>query len=118
MVEQYPGRADALRLVGYRLLDLKQPAPAARLFRQVEQARPFEAHSYRDLARSLEECGKYGLAAVHYEIVLAGTWDNRFSHALKTVAAALLLALAGRSPASISSCIGGIATIGACVKRV
>jgi hypothetical protein len=87
VIEQYPGRADALRLVGYRLLDLKQPAQAARLFRQVEQTRPFEAHSYRDLARSLEECGKYGLAAVHYEIVLGGTWDNRFAHALKMVVA-------------------------------
>jgi hypothetical protein len=86
VVEQYPGRSDALRLVGYRLLDLRQPESAARLFGQVERSRPFEAHSYRDLARALEESGKYGLAAVHYEIILAGTWHSRFGDALKTVA--------------------------------
>jgi hypothetical protein len=86
VVEQYPGRSDALRLVGYRLLDLRQPESAARLFQQVERSRPFEAHSYRDLARALEEGGKYGLAAVHYEIVLAGTWHSRFGDALQTVA--------------------------------
>ena len=44
----------------------------------MQRQRPFEPHSYRDLARSLEESGKYGLAAVQYEIVLAGTWHNRF----------------------------------------
>jgi hypothetical protein len=86
VVEEYPGRGDALRLVGYRLLDLKQPAQAARLFGQVQRQRPFEPHSYRDLARSLEDSGKYGLAAVQYEIVLAGTWHNRFRDSLKTVA--------------------------------
>jgi hypothetical protein len=86
VVEMYPGRADALRLVGYRLLDLQQPAQAARLFRQVERNRPFEPHSYRDLARSLQESGKYGLAALQYEIVLAGTWHNRFHESLKIVA--------------------------------
>jgi hypothetical protein len=85
VIEQYPTRGDALRLVGYRLLDMKQPVHAARLFQQVERSRPFEPHSYRDLARSLEECGKYGLAAMQYEIVLAGTWHNRFRESLKQV---------------------------------
>jgi hypothetical protein len=86
VIEEYPERSDALRLVGYRLLDLKQPAQAAHLFRQVERSRPFEPHSYRDLALSLEESGKYGLAALHYEILLAGTWHNRFRSSLKEVA--------------------------------
>jgi hypothetical protein len=72
--------------VGYRLLDFKQPGPAAHLFEQVERNRPFEPHSYRDLARSLEESGKYGLAAIQYEIILAGTWHNRFHESLKVVA--------------------------------
>jgi hypothetical protein len=85
VVEMHPGRGDALRLVGYRLLDWKQPARAARLFQQVQRQRPFEPHSYRDLARSLEESGKYGLAAVQYEILLAGTWDQRFGNSLKEV---------------------------------
>jgi hypothetical protein len=86
VIEEHPGRGDALRLVGYRLLDLKQPAQAARLFGQVQRQRPFEPHSYRDLARSLEDSGKYGLAAVQYEVVLAGTWHNRFRDSLKQVA--------------------------------
>ncbi len=86
VIEEYPTRGDALRLVGYRLLDMKQPAQAVRLFQQVQKQRPFEPHSYRDLARSLEESGQFGQAALHYEIVLAGTWDNRFHESLKIVA--------------------------------
>jgi hypothetical protein len=86
VIEEHPGRSDALRLVGYRLLDMQQPAHASRLFERVERSRPFEPHSYRDLARSLEACGKYGLAAVHYEIILAGTWHARFRDSLKEVA--------------------------------
>jgi hypothetical protein len=86
VVEEYPQRSDALRLVGYRLIDLKQPAAAARLFDQVQRQRPFEPHSYRDLARSLEECGKFGLAALQYEILLAGSWHTRFHESIKTVA--------------------------------
>jgi hypothetical protein len=86
IIEEHSGRSDALRLVGYRLLDLKQAGQAARLFGQVQKERPFEPHSYRDLARSLEESGRFSLAALQYEIVLAGTWHNRFRNDLKTVA--------------------------------
>jgi hypothetical protein len=85
VIEELPGRSDAIRLVGYRLLDLKQPQQAARLFERVQRQRPFEPHSYRDLARSLEESGLYAAAAINYEIVLAGTWHNRFQQDLKTV---------------------------------
>jgi hypothetical protein len=85
VVEEHAGRGDALRLVGYRLLDLRQPAVAARLFAQVLRQRPFEPHSFRDLARSLEDAGKQPLAALLYEAVLAGTWHNRFGAALKVV---------------------------------
>jgi tetratricopeptide (TPR) repeat protein len=86
VVEVNPGRADALRLVGYRLLDLGEPGQAARLFAQVQRSRPFEPHSYRDLARALESNGQYALAALNYEIVLAGTWHSRFRDSLKQVA--------------------------------
>lgn len=85
IIEEHAGRGDALRLVGYRLLDLNQPAQAARLFAQVLRQRPFEPHSFRDLARSLEDAGKHPLAALLYESVLAGTWHNRFGEALKAV---------------------------------
>jgi tetratricopeptide (TPR) repeat protein len=86
IIEEYPGRGDALRLVGYRLLDLQQAGQATRLFHQVQRSRPFEPHSHRDLAHSLEASGRYGLAALQYEVVLAGTWHNRFRDSLKQVA--------------------------------
>ncbi len=57
------------------------------MFDRVRQSRPFEPHSYLDLARSLEQGGQHGLAAVQYEIVLAGTWHQRFHDSLKVVAA-------------------------------
>ncbi len=85
IIEEHPARGDALRLVGYRLLDLRQPAVAAQLFARVLWQRPFEPHSYRDLARSLEDARRYPLAALLNETVLAGTWDNRFREALKAV---------------------------------
>jgi tetratricopeptide (TPR) repeat protein len=85
IIEEYPARGDALRLVGYRLLDLHQAAQAARLFARVQRSRPFEPHSYRDLARALEEQGRYPLAALQYELVLAGTWHARFRDSLKLV---------------------------------
>jgi tetratricopeptide (TPR) repeat protein len=86
IIEEFPSRGDALRLVGYRLLDLNQAAHAVRLFDRVQRQRPFEPHSYLDLARSLEQSGKYGLAAVQYEIALAGQWHGRFHESLKDVA--------------------------------
>jgi hypothetical protein len=85
LAEIVPGNADVLRAAGYRLLDRKQPAFAVRLFERVQEQRPFEPHSYRDLARSLEDAGKYGLAAVQYEIVQAGTWNAKFTTSLKEV---------------------------------
>ena len=86
VIEEHAGRGDALRLVGYRLLDMHQADQAAHLFQQVQRERPFEPQSYRDLARSLEDCGLYGLAALEYEIVLSGTWHARFhNESLKQV---------------------------------
>jgi hypothetical protein len=85
IIEEHPSRGDALRLVGYRLLDMNQPAHAAKLFARVLRQRPFEPHSFRDLARSLEDARRFPLAALLYESVLAGTWHNRFGEALKTV---------------------------------
>ncbi len=84
IVELYPTRSDSLRLVGYRLLAMDRPAQAAGLFWRVQESRPFEPQSYRDLARSLELAGRVGLGALQYEILLAGEWHRRF-HSLKRV---------------------------------
>ncbi|MHC4920738.1 MAG: VIT domain-containing protein [Planctomycetota bacterium] len=84
VVENHPGRSDAMRLVGYRLLSLGQSADAAHIFDRVRLERPFEPHSYRDLARSLEQGFRYPLAALQYEILLAGKWHERFE-SLQTV---------------------------------
>jgi hypothetical protein len=86
VVEEHPGRGDALRLAGFRLLDLGQAARAARLFGRVQRGRPFEPHSYRDLARALQDAGRPALAALQYEVILAGDWHGRFGPALKQVA--------------------------------
>ena len=85
VIEEHPSRGDALRLVGYRLMDLRRPSLAAKLFGDVLRQRPFEPHSFRDLARSLEEAGQYPLSALCYETVLSGTWHNRFGDAIKVV---------------------------------
>ena len=68
----------SIRSVGYRLFDAKQPGVAVRLFERLQQQRPDDPHAYRDLARAYEDAGMHGLAAIQYEIVLAGTWNNKY----------------------------------------
>lgn len=86
LVELFPGRSDAGRLAGYRLLSMGLPGPAAQVFESVREGRPFEPHSYRDLARSLELSGNYALAALNYELLLAGAWHARFHDSLAVIA--------------------------------
>jgi hypothetical protein len=85
ILEEHAGRGDALRLVGYRLLDMEYPAQAAGLFARVLRQRPYEPHSFRDLARALEDAGQFPLAALLNEAVLAGKWDDRFRDSLRVV---------------------------------
>ena len=47
--------------------------------------RPYEPNSYRDLARALEDAGRYPLAALLNEAVLAGAWHDRFRDSLRVV---------------------------------
>lgn len=82
----YVTDADVNRSVGYRLFDAKQPGYAVRLFERLQEQRPDDPHAYRDLARAYEDGGMHGLAAIQYEIVLAGTWDNKYAGSFKEVA--------------------------------
>jgi tetratricopeptide (TPR) repeat protein len=82
----FASNADVQRSVGYRLFDAKQTGCAVRLFERLQQQRPDDPHAYRDLARAYEDAGMHGLAAIQYEIVLAGTWDNKYAGSLKEVA--------------------------------
>lgn len=84
LVELEPQNAVALRLVGYSLLRKDVSEPAISLFSRVRDVRAFEPQAYRDLGKCYAGIGKYGVAAIYYEIVLAGTWHERFGD-LKTV---------------------------------
>lgn len=78
IVELHPADARALRLVGYYLMSWERHAEAAQIFLRVLERRPFEPHSYRDLARALIKLKRYGLAAAMYEVILGGSW-RRFN---------------------------------------
>ena len=78
IVELHPSNPQALRLVGYYLMAWNRSAEAAQIFLRVLERRSFEPHSYRDLARALVKMERYGLAAVLYEIAIAGKWHIRF----------------------------------------
>jgi len=97
LIEIHPSRSDALRLVGYRLMSMSYPGYAAALFDQVREQRPFEPQSYRDLGRALDEAGSYGLAAIQYEILLAGKWHARFHDSLQLIAREEYVALMRRA---------------------
>jgi tetratricopeptide (TPR) repeat protein len=101
IVELHPNNPQALRLVGYYLMSWQRPAEAARVFLRVLENRPFEPHSYRDLARALLKLRRYALAASLYEIVLAGQWHERFGriHQIASEEYALFVQAALRSRA-------------------
>lgn len=84
VVELEPQNTGSLRMVGYSFLQKRLAEQALGLFARVRDQRPFEPHSYRDLAKCYATLGKYGAAAAYYEIVLAGTWHDRFGQ-LQTV---------------------------------
>jgi hypothetical protein len=78
IVELHPSNPKALRLVGYYLMSWKQPNAAAFAFLRVLERRSYEPHAWRDLARSLQKLGRYGLAAAMYEVILGNQWHSRF----------------------------------------
>ncbi len=69
---------ELLRLLGYRLLQLKEYHLAESVFRHVLRIRPEEPQSYRDLALTLAAQGQYQQAVDLLWQIVSRKWDHRF----------------------------------------
>lgn len=69
---------ELMRMLAYRLLQIKQYQLAIGLLRRVVQLRPFEPQSYRDLALTLEQTGEYQEAVDLLYKVATSSWNGRF----------------------------------------
>ncbi|MEM9070376.1 MAG: VIT domain-containing protein [Myxococcota bacterium] len=101
-VENAPRNAEIARMVAYTLDGWNADAEAAELFLGVLEQRPYEPQSYRDLANVLWTRHP-GVAALLFEAVLSGTWDNRFVGVVDIVReeyALFVRAVARQSPGS------------------
>lgn len=67
-----------LRILGYRLLQAGRPDLARPIFAQVQQLRPEEPQSYRDLAQACAALGDTQAAIDLLWEVAIGKWDGRF----------------------------------------
>ncbi|MEZ5988944.1 MAG: VIT domain-containing protein [Planctomycetota bacterium] len=112
LVELYPGRSDAQRLVGYRLLGAGEAEMAASVFEAIRDQRPFEPQSHRDLARALERAGRLAYAAIEYELVLGGKWHERFRDTVQVIVAQEYVAMMRaalrekRATGALAACFG------------
>ncbi|MCO4761660.1 MAG: VWA domain-containing protein [Myxococcales bacterium] len=82
-IERNPGNDEMTRLAAYRMASWGQTASAAELLFTVLMRRPFEPQSWRDLANTVAQ-SQPSLAIFLYEVVLAGTWDDKWK-TLKTI---------------------------------
>jgi hypothetical protein len=78
LVEQGPGDAVLSRDVGFSAMEWGLGGEAYHLFRRVASSRPYEPQTHHAMAQCLEAMKLADLAALHYEIALAGKWDPRF----------------------------------------
>jgi tetratricopeptide (TPR) repeat protein len=67
-----------LRILGYRLLQAGQPAPAITVFRKVLELSPDEPQSYRDLGLALAADRQYQGAIDALYAVVVKPWHGRF----------------------------------------
>jgi len=67
-----------LRVLGYRLLQAKQPQLAIPVFREVLRLSPDEPQSHRDLGLALAEAGQWQEATERLWDVVARPWNGRF----------------------------------------
>jgi len=70
---------ELLRILGYRLWQLKQYKLAEYTFLEVLKMRPEEPQSYRDLGLTYREMKKYDKAIEYLYKVATTAWDSRFS---------------------------------------
>jgi Flp pilus assembly protein TadD len=67
-----------LRVLGYRLLQAKQPALAIPVLRTVQRLSPNEPQSYRDLGLAYNDAGLWQDSADQLWQVVSRPWDARF----------------------------------------
>jgi len=67
-----------LRVLGYRLMQARQPALAVRVFKEVQRLSPEEPQSYRDLGLAHADAAQWQDAADQLWRVVARPWDGRF----------------------------------------
>lgn len=67
-----------LRILGYRLMDIKEYSLALEIFSEVEKIRGEEPQTYRDLGLAYEQNGEYQKAIETLYKVVTTSWNNRF----------------------------------------
>jgi hypothetical protein len=67
-----------LRVLGYRLLQARQPLLAIRIFKEVQRLSPEEPQSWRDLGLAHADAAQWQEAADQLWHVVARPWDGRF----------------------------------------
>jgi len=83
-----------LRVLGYRLLQARQPQLAIPVLRNVQRLSPNEPQSYRDLGLAFNEAGQWQEAADQLWQVVSRPWDGRFPDIDMTALAELNMVIA------------------------
>jgi hypothetical protein len=78
LVEAQPGEVRVLRDLGYTALSLGYASEAFDLFLKAADKRPWEPQNYQALADAASTMGRTHLADFFFELVQAGSWDERF----------------------------------------
>ena len=68
-----------LRILGYRLLDIKEYSLAIKVFKEIEKIRGEEPQTYRDLGLAYGQKGDYQKAIESLYNVITKGWDGRFT---------------------------------------
>ncbi|HZV00503.1 MAG TPA: hypothetical protein VFF73_27565 [Planctomycetota bacterium] len=102
IIEENPREPRALRLAGFVLMSWDRFEDARALFGRTRVLRPYEPQAYLGEAFALEALGKTADAALRYELVLAGAFDQRYDHYAKEAARRLYGRLLGKISGKIA----------------